>query len=155
MYNWIFVDYAALIHVGGIPTVNEGIEVLFYLHQDKISINKKQFIPLSRIKGTQVIQECELTEKSRSVIKRAIVGGVLLGGIGAVVGGMSGLDKGKRQQNNHYFSIDYVDKNGNEQYAVFLIAKKVSFLTKVETISKKINDKIGYVPPVTQETYEI
>lgn len=39
----------------------------------------------------RAIQPDEITEKDKSVIGRAVVGGLLLGPVGAIVGGMSGI----------------------------------------------------------------
>lgn len=45
--------------------------------------------------------------KNKSVIGRAIVGGVLFGGVGAVVGGLSGV--GQKKKIREILSIDTID----------------------------------------------
>jgi hypothetical protein len=50
-------------------------------------------------------------EKSKSVVGRAVVGGALLGPVGAVVGGMSGTGTNKTTKTSYYMVINYKSKN--------------------------------------------
>lgn len=61
-------------------------------------------------------KEVEVIEKDKSVILRAVAGGVLLGPVGAVVGGMSGIGTKKntiitqREKTDTYVTIKSKDK---------------------------------------------
>ena len=97
---------------------------------------KKYLLNKNTIKKLEIFAEEEIKEKS--VIGRAIVGGILTGGIGAIVGGMSGLKtdyKGIRRIiiNDKEFKID--DKN----------FKRVSdfFFTINKELEQKENDNKG------------
>jgi len=82
------------------------------LHEKGIKICGSFFIEYLRIHNSQIesITQLKGTElKDKSVIKRAIVGGILTGGVGAVVGGMSGL--GSKKVESYYLIINYWDKN--------------------------------------------
>ena len=66
-------------------------------------------IPYSMITD---ISECtveELQEKQKSVIGRAIVGGALFGGIGAIVGGMSGVGTKTETVRKKLVTVTYQD----------------------------------------------
>lgn len=73
-------------------------------------------LPYDRISGFTVESETELA-KSGGTIGRALAGGLLFGGAGAVVGGMSG--KGNTEK--HWIGVlRYIDKEGNSQELAFL-----------------------------------
>lgn len=77
--------------------------------KDTVDIN----IPYERIKGFWVENETTLA-KSSSGIDEAIIGGLLFGGAGAVVGGMSGKGNTERRW---YATLSYEDKNGKQKNA--------------------------------------
>lgn len=74
---------------------------------------KKPVINLSLDKITRagLISEKEIVEKSKSVGGRAIAGGLLLGPLGAIVGGMSGIGNKKETKTEYYFVINYTSDN--------------------------------------------
>ncbi|WP_300902232.1 hypothetical protein [uncultured Clostridium sp.] len=66
----------------------------------------------SQILAVNVITEKEIIENNKSVVGRAVVGGVLLGPLGAIIAGMSGVGS-KTKSNNHYFMvINYKSSTG-------------------------------------------
>lgn len=115
----------------------KGVEVKsffnIYANTDKLIIRsdsvtgkglKKVFeIPSERIKQYAVITEKEIKQSKKSVVGRAVVGGLLLGGIGAVVGGMSALpgDGVKEGKEQLFFIINYIDANGEVAAISFLL----------------------------------
>lgn len=115
----------------------KGVEVKsffnLYANKDKLIIRsdsvtgkglEKVFeIPSERIKQYAVITEKEIKQSKKSVVGRAVVGGLLLGGIGAVVGGMSALpgDGVKEGKEQLFFIINYIDANGEVAAISFLL----------------------------------
>ncbi len=69
------------------------------------------FYPISnhQIISLKTISKTELIKKDKSVIGRAVVGGLILGPIGAIVGGMSGIGSKESSVNQTYFIINYWD----------------------------------------------
>lgn len=59
-------------------------------------------IEFDKIENVMVLEEIEQTQKNKSVVARAIVGGLLLGAVGAIVGGISGTTP-TLQTNKKYF----------------------------------------------------
>lgn len=86
------------------------------------SFRKKHFALASQdIKGVAIErQEKIVEEKSKSVVGRAVLGGVLLGPLGAVVGGMSGIGSKKIDLTPvaNIVSISY-ENNGIEEMLLF------------------------------------
>jgi DNA-directed RNA polymerase subunit RPC12/RpoP len=85
---------SVLLHTHGIQIMS-GLN--FY------SIHNTQIISLKK-----TTQE-ELAQIDKSVIGRAVVGGLILGPLGAIVGGMSGIGNKEKFINKHYFIINYWD----------------------------------------------
>lgn len=84
-----------------------------------ISIDKELItitLPYERIRGFKIENEVTLA-KSGGTVGRALAGGALFGGAGAIVGGMSG--KGKTAS-RWFGTLTYVDKEGNIQELVFI-----------------------------------
>lgn len=109
------------------------------LKVDKLlGIFKKETVLISRAKRVVIELKREYTpaeyetiEKDKSVIGRAIVGGLLLGPVGAIVGGMSGIGTKKETK---------VIQNANEDIYLDIIAEKQHFLFKVS----KLNNDLAY-----------
>lgn len=85
--------------------------------------------------------ETEIREKSKSVIGRALAGGILLGGLGAVVGGMSGTGKKEVKRRRFVFVVSYTSSTGEDAFLSFedtrmykgaKVARKLKELTHIE-----------------------
>ncbi len=85
-----------LIHTHGLQVTSD-----FYI--ERLKIHHSQIISLK-----QTSKE-ELLRKDKSVIGRAVVGGLILGPLGAIVGGMSGIGNKDKFVNKHYLIINYWD----------------------------------------------
>ena len=79
-------------------------------------IKKRQIknIALNDIINVAILSDKELIEKDKSVIARGIVGNVLFGGIGLILGGLSGIGKKQVGQNIDYLIINYKE-NGEDK----------------------------------------
>ncbi|TPG71140.1 hypothetical protein EEL31_23720 [Brevibacillus laterosporus] len=136
-----------LIHVTGLENIQQGEEVNFSAYKDKIVINNKITLPLQRVKKTQVYDGQQILEYEKSVIKRALIGGLITGGIGAIVGGLSGIGTKKKVQELVYLSVEFVNKNEQEQALLFAVADpSLTVQGTLNQMSKKFNKIIGYKP---------
>lgn len=95
-------------HIEGIKFLNPQEVVNVEILEDSVIIYQKKetilsTIPIKTIENVLVLQEFENTEKNKSVIGRAVVGGLLLGPVGAIVGGMSGTSKNQKME--YYLEI--------------------------------------------------
>lgn len=67
--------------------------------------------PYSDIMGCEIIEDGETTYRKSSTIGRAIIGGVIAGGAGAIIGGLSGKEKENKEIKNLDFKILFKDLN--------------------------------------------
>ena len=130
-----------LNHIQGIPNLGKGVKILVLFYPDKITIDNKKIIPLSRIKQTTFISQKEVIEYQKNAIARGAVG-LLLGPLGAIVGAISGVGTKTEQLDVYYFTVEFIDINGNDAVAIFTLSSVNDFLT-VQLISNKINEKLG------------
>lgn len=63
--------------------------------------------------------ETEIKEKNKSVIGRALVGGLLFSGVGAVVGAISGAGTKQTKTNKTVFIISYTASSGEDAFLKF------------------------------------
>lgn len=63
----------------------------------------------SQIADISIIRKDEMIQKQKSVIGRALVGGMLFGGVGAVVGGMSGIGNKEKILQHLFLDIELND----------------------------------------------
>lgn len=148
-------------HVYGIPNIKTGDNCEVVLKKDALLFNDTQIIPVDRFQYSEHVIETEmkLTEHQKSVILRALAGGILLGPIGAIVGGISGVGSKKKEEEKeqNYIQISYTNKEGDFIQALFLTKYNQAFC---KGLAKKINDETGRTIPNNineslKEPYEI
>lgn len=135
-------DAIECAHVEGLG-VEEKTNCLIMSFDDRIEIEVKgsgpRFnIPMNRLRAAEVKSEQEFKDLDRSVIGRAIVGNLLVPGLGGIVGGMSGLkNKKKKGTKSYYFIINYEDKQGQLTGVTF--QDDLNFI-RLESFAKGINE---------------
>jgi hypothetical protein len=99
----------------------------------QLGLKNKVCVPIESIISCEKYTEKELKEKS--VIGRAVVGGLLFGGAGAVVGAVSGANP--KEKNVYYATITYTDNN-EEKTLLFKIEQMESLdlIRKIQEFKK-------------------
>ncbi len=106
--------------IDGIAAFSKGAAVSITLADNGIEIRQRlgkaapALLSYAQIKGAASVSEKEVKEADKSVIGRAVVGGVLLGPLGAVIGGMSGIGKKEKAKEKTYFVINYIAAGSDE-----------------------------------------
>ncbi len=76
-------------------------------NSEQIAVKEKQGsiikLPFSEIMGCEIIEDGKTTYKKSNTFGRTIVGGIIAGGTGAIIGGLSG----KEEKNKEITSLDF------------------------------------------------
>ena len=107
-------------------------------------------LKLDKIVGLLETTDSEIKVKGKSVLGRAVLGGVLLGPVGAIVGGVSGTTDKVKEELKFLLVINYLDSNSETQALVleqlpgrFNLSKFAKGLKdKCNIKSEKIEDEI-------------
>ena len=122
--TYIIRELSNLAHIDGIPFL-AGKDVFIELYADRVIIGdpgrgNTYKIKMENIVDIKVKTETEISEQERHVLARAVAGGLLFGGAGAIVGAVSGVP-GKQIKTIHNFLIvDYLSKDGEQKSMMFL-----------------------------------
>ena len=120
--NSIISDYFKLLDDLGKNSSGDAVDVALY--NDHLIIKgglNKQEITLNYNQITDVFYgyKTEIVESNKSVIGRAVAGGLLFGGVGAVVGAVSGTGPKEKKETGLYFIISYKSSNGENAFLRF------------------------------------
>jgi hypothetical protein len=103
------------LHVEGLGIYPNALCDIFHF-DDRILIDSKPHkfeIRLEQLRAAVVKTEQELVEKGKSVVGRALIGTLLVPGLGTIVGGMSGIGtKKKTGKTNRYLIFNFIDSKG-------------------------------------------
>lgn len=134
-------------HVEGLGIAkNEPCKIFSFKDRILIDAKSQKFeIPYDRIRAAVVQNEREIIEKGKSVVGRAVIGTLLLPGLGTIVGGMTGIgNKKKNGALNHFLIFNYLDTKGEMQGVTFLNNYAE---IKMHNFSEGINKRITITSP--------
>lgn len=148
-----------LSFVDGIESYSKGIAVELsmddkeqYIKMKARAFKNKPIIKLNynKIIAANVVTEKEIIESNKSVVGRAAVGGVLLGPLGAIVGGMSGVGN-KTKANTHYFMI--INYKSSTEETKILSFEIVGASLHWSDFIKELRSKISFNQTIEKEVY--
>jgi hypothetical protein len=108
------------------------------LHTHGISLTSDWYLTFVEIHNSQIIDlktttRAELVNLDKSVIGRAAVGGLILGPLGAIIGGMSGVGSKEKLKDVSYLIINYWDLKTKLPQTLLIRGEKInisSFITR-------------------------
>ncbi|GAA0062763.1 TPA: hypothetical protein PTV43_000081 [Clostridium botulinum] len=101
-----------------------------------INLKYKQII------DANIITRYEIVKQSKSVVGRAAIGGLLLGSLGATVGGMSGTGTKTDDQIEYYFVVNYRNKDEELKVLSFKIIGFSVWRPFIKELKSKIKQNI-------------
>ena len=150
----IISDYFQTVENIGNLGVGNMVDVALF--DDHLAISSpvvKQEITLNYSQITDVFYgvQTDIIKKNKSVIGRAIGGGLLFGGVGAVVGAVSGTGTKETKERNIYFIISYTSQNGEDKFLQF----KDTRLYKGDKVAKKLKEICNISDEVTPSNIQL
>jgi len=144
--------YIDLSIIAGLDNIPKGMLTRLTLKDEGLLIKQnyfgkgEAFLNYSQITNVGKITEKEIYEKDKSVLGRAVAGGLVLGPLGAIVGGVSGVGKKEKKKLNIYYIINYKSSQDGEIKALSFSLGGAYQLNKfTEELKKKagIKDQIN------------
>jgi len=140
----------------GLNIIKKGALIRVTLEENELTIKpsfskqEPSHLKYNQIINAGIVREEEITEKSKSVLGRAAVGGLILGPLGAIVGGMSGTGKKEKTKLKAYYVINYKSSNDDEiKVLSFLVTGNSGGLPKFE---KEMKEHLGIIDKTINET---
>lgn len=101
------------------------VKVILHTHGLQV-VKGLTFYPIhnSQIISIKQTSREELIRTDKSVIGRAVVGGLLLGPLAAIVGGMSGIGSKEKLKNKNYLVINFWDKETKAAQTILVSGDK-------------------------------
>lgn len=135
-----------LSFVDGIDSYGKGLAVELSFNETELEIKSrivknKPIVKLSleQIIAANCVTEKEIIEKSKSVAGRAIAGGVLLGPLGAIIGGMSGVGNKQKSETHYYMIINYKSRDEEIKVLSFeIVGASLNWASFIEELRTKI-----------------
>lgn len=139
-----------------IGNYNPGDMLDVALYEDHLTIKSpvgKQEINLNYSQITDVFYglKTDITEKNKNVIGRAVAGGLLFGGAGAVVGAISGSGTKEKKESHFYFIISYTGSDGEDKFLQFEDTR----LYKGRKLAKKLKELCNIKEPEIQSSIQL
>lgn len=121
----------------GFPDYKEGVDVKLSSTPQEIIIDSNKKITFKEILNIEIKTAKQLIEKDKSILGRALVGGILLGPAGAVVGGLTGIGNFKKTKEVKILQIELKNEN-----ILILVLQYEVYLNMLENTVKFIQEKI-------------
>jgi len=113
------------------------------------------YLKYSQITNTGIIHQKEFVEVDKNVIGRAIVGGLLLGSLGAEIGGISGIGKKQKEEHNWYFIINYFSSSSEEPKVLGFKLTSFAFMDDLKKFELELRNNIGLPEKKEPEEYNL
>ncbi|HZG16969.1 MAG TPA: hypothetical protein VE710_18415 [Candidatus Bathyarchaeia archaeon] len=137
-------SFSSGVALHGIPNIDTRYPVDVFILPDKINIKAKNAnvdLSLEQVQAAAALKTTDLLTKDKSIIARGVVGGVILGPLGAILGGMTGI--GKKKIKGSFLVINYKPKGSDDTEVIIINMFNMSFAQKLadDITSKIVNSK--------------
>jgi len=137
-----------LKYIDGIEAYTKDLTVEAILKEDLLEIKGKNIsniptikLPYEQILAANCVTEKEIVQANKSVVGRALVGGVLLGSLGAIIGGASGIGNKNKDEISYYIVINYKSQIGDLKVISFQIVGFTNWNKFIRELKGKIKNQ--------------
>lgn len=127
-------------HMHGIPHAPKNAMANIYISGEKMLVecNGIAFeLKLERVTAAEGVLRTDLLKQDKSVLGRGIVGGLILGPLGAIVGGMSGV--GTKDKKGSFLVINYRSSTSDQIEVIIFDLKNILTARKIaKSLTRKI-----------------
>ena len=129
------------IQPGGVSLLmhTNGIMISSSFFGSQLAIHNAQII------NTQFADTAELARQNKSAVGRAVVGGLIMGPLGAIVGGITGVGT-KSAKNNSYLVINYWEPTLKHAQTILIRGKD----QEIRAFVGRLNTERNKTPPQTE-----
>jgi len=144
-------------HLDGLSNVKKDFTVKVTQNDELQQLEFEQVLPKTdplflkyfQVCKVGIVTEKEIEERDKSVVGRAVIGGLLLGPIGAVVGGTSGVGTKKETKIKNCLVINYHPTNDINEIKVILL-EIVGATMHLSAFIKALKEKANIVESKSQ-----
>ena len=108
-----------IIYLNGCLGYQSGVKIKIQSSADKIVIDGKYQILVKKVSEVKIVKTKQLTEKQKNIIGHAIIGILIAGGIGGIIGSISGVGSNKKTEDIEILYITYRDINEFSRKIIF------------------------------------
>lgn len=105
------VNFAMMAGISGIgkgTAVAVGLKGNTIYIRQRLNKSEPYTLNINKVTRVAVLTETEILQKKKSVVGRALVGNVILGPLGTIIGGMSGIGSKEKKNVKYYMIINYI-----------------------------------------------
>lgn len=139
-----------LAYIDGIPNLfklpGEMCDVTINQETRKLTVksvfakDREASLDLDKIIDARIMTEKEISESNKSVIGRAVVGSLLLGPLGGIVGGMSGIGSKKKETNKTFMIITYISSDEEKKLVFEVVGSSIGWGKLLKELPRKYNE---------------
>lgn len=136
--------YKFLVVDGCVPSMSAPSTVRISLLPDKMEIQQiiggkaVAYLSYDQVTAAEKVNEKQIMEVDKSVVGRAVVGGVLLGPLGVMVGGASGIGTKRKTVYKDFFVVNYTAASGEPAALSFeMVGPPVGFAQFLAELKQK------------------
>ena len=112
-----------------------------------LSKKRSATLALNKITDVRDITDTQIIEADKSVIGRAAIGGLLMGPLGSVIGGMSGIGKKKTvSSRHHYVIVSYISNDEPKRLVFEIVGASTGWKSFVADLPKDSNSPFAPSP---------
>ncbi|MEG1434184.1 MAG: hypothetical protein RSD45_01365 [Gordonibacter sp.] len=124
---------------GAVPGIPGGYALCVTIDGDNLAIKQRLgkqqpvLLPLRKIRDFSMVRESEIVDKGqKSVIGRSAIGGLILGPLGAIIGGLDGTGIKRKKIDHVYWIVNYAHDNAERSSISFEVVGATLGLKKFE-----------------------